>query len=557
MSALLLTLLPIAVILGMLIFLRKAADISGIVGWLVLAVVAYFAFQTSIEVILRSTAAGFIRSFSVSLIVAASLLQMAFMEKTGALKRIIIFIKTIASDHRAVQIMMINIGFGTLMVAVGATPVSILPPILLAMGYTTYVAIALPAIGYDSLCTYALLGAPIVVFVDMANGFLGKGHEISLHQAGMVFFMFLPVVSTMIGFCMLWIVGRGKAIKEGWLPCVISGAVIGVVAYFTNQYDNLVVLTGILCGLAVIVAMALYLVVAGKKVIDRSRLTPEELQYEKDYPLWKACVPWALLVLLVLALNLHKGSVILTPEKAIAYTANPKLISQGYVVLPGFDYLYRTLKMPIMGLTADGRPLDTRALWNAYTWIFVSTLLAIPFLRPSKRQLVDTLKVFWKRAPRPVFAAAIFFAIGEVMNMSGFSMGTGKFATDSMVKVLADNSARFFHGGYGAVVAFIGLLGGFITGSEASTIAMFSKYTLTTASNLKMPLEGLLIITAGLAFGGGLASVISPAKLQNAAASIDRIGEESKVIRIAFVFSLILTAVTAAFVVILLKANGI
>jgi len=306
MSLLLLTLLPIVVILCSLIVFKKAADISGIIGLLVIAAVSYFFFQTSLEVIVRSTGAGLIRSFSVSLIVAASLLQMAFMEKTGALKRIIIFIKTIASGHRAVQIMMINIGFGTLMVAVGATPVSILPPILIAMGYSTYVAIALPAIGYDSLCTYALLGAPIVVFVDIANNFLGKGHEISLHQAGMIFFMFLPVVSTLIGFCMLWIVGKWRAIREGWLPCLLTGLVIGVVSYFSNRYDNLVVLTGVLCGLAVIATMAVYLTVAGKKVIDKSRLTPEELAYEKSYPLWKAFMPWVLLIVLILALNLPK-----------------------------------------------------------------------------------------------------------------------------------------------------------------------------------------------------------------------------------------------------------
>ncbi|MBP2664271.1 MAG: lldP, partial [Firmicutes bacterium] len=199
MEILVLTLLPIVVILAMLIIWKQAADVSGIVGWLAISVVAYFVFQTSIEVLLRSTVAGFIRSFAVSLIVATSLLQMAFMEQTGALKRIIIFIKTIASENRGIQIMLINIGFGTLMVSVGATPVSLLPPILLAMGYSTTVAIALPAIGYDSLCTYALLGAPIVVFVDVANSFFGKGNEISLAQAGMAFYMFLPVVSTLIG----------------------------------------------------------------------------------------------------------------------------------------------------------------------------------------------------------------------------------------------------------------------------------------------------------------------------------------------------------------------
>jgi lactate permease len=523
------TLLVIAIILSMLVILRRAADVTGVVGWVAISLVAFFCFDTSLEVILRSTAAGFIRSLPVSLIVATSLLQMAFMEKTGALKRIILFLKTIASDNRAVQVMMINIGFGTLMVAVGATPVSLLPPILLAMGYSTYVAIALPAIGYDSLCTYALLGAPIVVFVDIANKNLGSGHEISLHQAGMIFFMFLPVVSTLIGFSMLWIVGRWKAIREGWLPCLITGGVIGVVAYFTNQYDHLVVLTGVLAGLAVIVTMAVYLKATGRNVFDRSRLTPDEARDAAAYPLWKAFSPWALLVVLVLALNLPSDV---------------------------FNWLYRTVKLPIAGLAADGKALDTRALWQAYTWIFVSTLLAVPILRPTRVQLADTLKTWLKRAPRPVFAAAIFFAIGEIMNMSGYDMVLHKPAVASMVQVLADHSAQFFQGAYGAAVAFIGLFGGFITGSEASTIAMFAPYTIATAKNLQMPLAGLLIITAGLAFGGGLASVISPAKLQNAAASIDRIGEEGKVIRIAFVFSLILTAVTAAFVVVLLRVHG-
>ncbi|MCX7773012.1 MAG: L-lactate permease, partial [Clostridia bacterium] len=474
-SSLCLTLLPIVLILVMLIVLKKPADISGIVGWLAISFIAVLFFQTSFEVVLRSTLAGFIKSFSVSLIVATSLLQMAYIEKTGALKRIIIFIKTLASENRAVQIMMINIGFGTLMVAVGATPVSLLPPILVAMGYSTYVAIALPAIGYDSLCTYALLGAPIVVFVDLANSFLGKGNEITLAQAGSVFYMFLPIVSTLIGFSMLWIVEKWKGIREGWLPCLITGVVIGVVSYFTNKVENLVVLTGVLSGIAVIIAMVIYLLVTGKKVIDKSRLTEEERAYEKAYPLWKALMPWIILIVLILALNLPK---------------------------PIFNELYNKLKLPIFGVSADLKGIPTRALWNAYTWILASILLSIPFLRPTGKQIKETFKVWWKRAPRPVFSAAIFFAIGEVMNMSGFSMQSNKFATSSMVKVLADASAKFFNEAYGAVVSFVGLFGGFITGSEASTIAMFAKYTMTTATQLNWGLRGHIIATAGLAFGG-------------------------------------------------------
>lgn len=524
-SSLFLTLTPIVVIIAMLVIWKKSADVSGIVGWIVVSLIAVLFFQTSLEVILRSTITGVVRSFTVSLVVAASLLQMAYMEKTGALKRIIIFIKTIASENKAVQIMILNIGFGTLMVSVGATPGSLLPPIMIAMGYSTYVSIALPSIGYDALCTYALLGAPIVVFVDVANAFLGKGHEITLSQAGSVFFMFLPVVSTLIGFCMLWIVGRWQAIKEGWLPVIISGSAITLVAYFTNKTDRLVVLTGIMCGAAVIIAMVSYLKVTGKKVIDKSKLSAEELEYEKKYPLWKALTPWGLLIILILALNLPTDM---------------------------FNFLYREVTLPIVGLSADGKPILTRALWNAYTWIFVSIFLSMVFIKPTSAQLKDTISVWWKRAPRPVFAVAIFFVIGEIMNMSGYDMATNKYAVASMVQVLANFSSQISSDAYGSVVAFIGLLGGFITGSEASTIAMFATYTLKTSAILHMGVEEMLIITAGLAFGGGLASVISPAKLQNAAAAIDKMGEETKVIRIAFIFALLLTAVTAAMVMLLL-----
>lgn len=528
--SLLLTILPIAVILCMLIFWKKPADISGIVGWFAVSVLAFFFFKTSIEVIFRSTLAGFIKSFSVSLIVLTSLLQMAYMEKTGALKRVIIFIKTIANENKGVQIMILNIGFGTLMVAVGATPVSLLPPILIAMGYTTYVAIALPAIGYDALCTYALLGAPIVVFVDVANGFLKKSGmpPISLSDAGRVFYMFLPVVSTLIGFSMLWIVGKWKAIKEGWLPCLITGAVIGIVSFFTNRYDNFVTLTGVFCGLAVIFVMVIYLLATGKKVIDKSGLTKEELEYEKKYPLWKALSPWAILIAIILILNV------------------PKSI---------FDYLYRTALFPINGLAADGSPIATRFLWNAYTWIFVSIILSMLILRPSRNQMKETLKVWWKRAPKPVFSAAIFFAIGEVMNMSGFNIADKAFAVKSMFTVLADYSADLFKGAYGLITGFIGLLGGFITGSEASSIGMFAKYSLQTGKNLNLDIHGLILVTAALAFGAGLASVISPAKLQNAAASIDKLGEENKVINTAFVFAVLLTTITVVYAFVLLKTG--
>ena len=111
-----------------------------------------------------------------------------------------------------------------------------------------------------------------------------------------------------------------------------------------------------------------------------------------------------------------------------------------------------------------------------------------------------------------------------------------------MISILATRSAEFFQVLYPAAATFLGLLGGFISGSEASTIALFTKYNILTSDLLSI---NPLIVTAGCAVAGGLASVISPAKLQNAAATIDAIGQESEVIRTAIVLSLTITTVAA------------
>ena len=160
-----------------------------------------------------------------------------------------------------------------------------------------------------------------------------------------------------------------------------------------------------------------------------------------------------------------------------------------------------------------------------------------------------------RRAPRPAFAAAVYFAIAFVLNHSGKApaLADGKpgWAMDpdgglNMVKVVADASAGVFGQAYAGVAAFLGLLGGFISGSEASAIAMLSKLHFETMAQVfagtdpERLLRISLLVAAVSGIGGGLASVISPAKLQNAAAVIDKIGMESQVIRATVVIALIM-----------------
>ncbi|MGO9021061.1 MAG: L-lactate permease [Syntrophobacteraceae bacterium] len=503
-----LTLLPIILIVFLMAKLGYAADTSGVIGWILTLVIAYFFFNTSLEVGLRSSAAGMIASFPVSLMVFTSILQISFMEATGALRRVSVFLKTFGSVDRSVQIMLINVGAGTLLVAVGATPVSILPPILVALGYSNYVAVALPAIGFDALCTFALLGAPLVVYADLTGT--------SLVQSAQVISVFMPVISTLIGFGMLWIVGGWQLIKKGFVPCLIAGLVIGGTAVAVARIPFLasgVVLTGVIAGFCCMVAMLLYLKALGKSVIDRSVLTDEDLLVEKQMSLLRALSPWIILIISAFAINFYT---------------------------PWFNFLFKTLDFPVSVI--PGQVIKTRALWNAYTWVLISTILAFVFIKPTQKSLQVTLTKWMKRAPRPTFSAAIFFGIAFLMNNSGMQTvePAWKILDPSlnMIYVLAAASAKGFGRLYPFISGYLGLFGGFLSGSETSTIAMFTKYHLLTSKFLGV---NALIVTAVTAIGGGLASVISPAKLQNAAATIDALGIESQVIKTAFKISLLIT----------------
>ncbi|HBC91712.1 MAG TPA: lactate permease [Pelotomaculum sp.] len=510
--AIILTLFPIAVIILLMTWKQLAADYSGIVGWILTLLIAFFFFNTSLEVGMRSSLAGVVASFPVSLMVIASILQISFMEATGALRRVVVFLKTLAPSDQATQIMLLNVGAGTLLVAIGATPVSILPPILVALGYSTFVAVALPAIGFDALCTFALLGAPLVAFSDLTGT--------PLVESAQVFARFLPLVSTLIGFGMLWIVGKFRLVRQGFVPCVIAGLTNGGAAIamsYTPFLQNGVVLTGVVAGSCTILVMLLYLKLLGKPIIDRSALKEEDLAIERQMSLFKALSPWTILVLALLVINFYP---------------------------PFSDFLFKKIDMAVSII--PGQVIKTRMLWNAYTWVMISTILAAIFLKPSTKHINDMLVKWSKRAIRPGISAAVFFAIAFVMNNSGLqNTGSGWQVIEpgsNMIWILANASAMAFGGLYPFVSAYLGLLGGFVSGSEASTIAMFTKYHILTSKLLNVD---ALVVAAVTAIGGGLASVISPAKLQNAAATIDALGIESKVIKTAFIISILLTLVVA------------
>jgi len=519
-----LIILPIILAFVMLVYLRKAADITGVVVWLVTLAIAVIAFQTDAIIALTASLAGIVKSFPISLMVATSILMMTFMQETGALQRLIVFFKTLGGGSRPMQILMISFGLGLFLVGIGATPVSMLPPVMLALGFNPMVAVALPSIGYDPLTTFALLGVPAVVFTGEYSAW---GTVISLQEAGSVFAWFMPVVSLGIAISMLWIAGGKKLLlsRDGILLASICGLTAGFMAIVCNVVFPLTTLTNVFAGATVLLVLFLFNKIRNRPIIDRDILDEKDLEVEGSISLKRASIPWVVLVILSLATNMIPSV---------------------------FQFLFIDLAFPVV-IGGYPSPIATRFLWQAYTLMLIATIVSIPFLKSDREVLKRTASGFMKRAPRPVLAAAIFFAMAEVLNFSGWIIGSGGVwlnptdtvngldPTNNMIYLLATLTGAI---GllYPIMAPFLGLLAGFISGSETSAIAMFTKYHVEASANIG---ANSMVVAASNGIGGGLASVLSPAKIQNAAAVIDEIGIEGQVIRYGLVVALLMTWFTA------------
>ncbi|PKG34001.1 L-lactate permease [Methanoregula sp.] len=490
-----LAILPIILIFIGLVLLKLSGTLMGILGWLLTIIIAVIFFQTSLSVALAASWAGVLSSFGISLMVLFTILQVTMMDLTGAISRITAYIKTIAAE-RYEQIMILNVGFGSFLVSIGATPVTMLPPIMMALGFSPIAAIALPCLGYDPLTSFSLLAVPITI-PAAAFGFDAKalGCQVAL---------FLPVVSTGIALGMLWIADGITGIRKGLFTAVVAGLTLGFSAiFFVNILPaSAIGLVGVFSGLVTIIVLFILRALRRKP----PGTTPVISVPAGRMPLWKAVFPWILLVSFAIIISI------------------PFIQSGLYAVLGPVQ------KIPVI---AD-KVIDLKLLNQAYFWVVVSTLISAPLLVRSRNEAKGILSLWVKRAWSPTLAAMVFFAIAYVMDWSGRSVvgGTLSFLPGAdafnMNAVIGLMLALTFGIGFPLISPLLGLFGSFISGSEASSNVMF--YGIIDKSTNVLSLD-FLPVYAAHATAGGVASGIAVAKIVNAAAVIDRIGIEGEVVR--------------------------
>jgi lactate permease len=530
----------IVVLVGMVVF-RLGGATMAVIGWLVAMFLAILAFKTDWRVALLGSAEGFLKSLGIGIAVIFTMYLIFLMKDMGLLATVSSSLKRVAKS-REDQALFIGIGFGTFATSLGIVTPALFPPLLLAMGFTPMAAVCIAVLGYNASTSFALLSLPVTLPADVSPG-LTDGTGFAGIEFAYFICLFLPVISIGISFAMLFIIGGMKSVKKGGVQAFIVGAAVafsclGFVSYeyFTGNTAVPLRVVGVAAGLLSMGALYGYQVGIErwrKKRVSKvtaGSVTPEEETKKKK-------VDWPKV------LRAYSPLIILT---ALAAFVGIQAVSDFLADLPG--------EWEQIQIWDNRPPVDLDILAQVYTWILVAIIISILYLRPKREVLRRTNGMWIRRIWSPFIAYSVFFAIAFVMAYSGMDLVDGKLEEGAdyyeynMNVVLAAGLAAAFGTAYMWISSSLGLFGSVVGGSETGSNVLFMEVQYETAGQVGIHdgqiNDSFMAMYGGHGVAGGIASAITPSKVNNAVVTIGGGREmEAAVMRKLLMVTIALTVV--------------
>lgn len=408
--------------------------------------------------------------------------------------------------------------------SLGVVTPALFPPLLVAMGFSPTASVAIAVLGYDPTTSFSLLSIPITLPAEASQRLIGVA--INPIEFAFKITLFLPLVSTGFAFAVLWSVGGRSSMRKGAVPATMCGLVLAMTClgtvsldYFTGVEYVPLRLVGVLAGLCAMASLLVY-----QKLRPRAVVTEKDIDYPTRSEVFRAFSPWIILTALAVIVSLPQVgawlSNLLGDSEKVTVFADQKV---------DFDFLSRI-----------------------YTWIFVAILLSLFTLKLTRKQIGNALRFWLRRFWGPFLAFGLYFSISFVMADSAMHIVDatlkpilGMYGAFNMNVILGVTLASAFGAGYIFVAASLGLFGAIVGGSEASSNVLFMKIQKTASSTVGLGDAEFMTVYGSHAVAGGIASAVTPAKINNAVVTIDAGKEtESLIMRRHLVVALLLTLAT-------------
>ena len=521
------------------------------VVWVIAVVIAATAWQLPVRWIAAATMWGVLLATEILWIVFGALVLLYTLQRAGAIAQIASGFASISSDHR-VQTILIGFFLTTFLTGVAGfgTPAAIVAPLLVSLGFPALAAVIVALLGHAIATTFGAVGVPIRPGVADA---IGSITGVSATEAT----AFAADVS-------------GLAAAYHLLPglCIPLVTVSMLVYFFGDVTDRSlaavrpIIPLALFAGVAFMIPFVAAAVLIGPEfpsiiapmigggvtvaALRRGMFHPENewrLPEPEAWPdAWKTTVDSGR--------PADSGSGVATDGGASMSLVRAWV---PYLILVVLLIVTRTFT-PIGAILTDitlfapvwtdifGTTITNGVEWAFApgTWLILTALAAIPLYGLSGGDVKQALDDAKTTVADP--AVALVFIIGTVGILLHSGQYPGAPGETSMMLTLANGIGGTLNGIYTVVVAPIGVIGTFVTGSVMVSNVTFSALQYELAGELSLSQTHVI---AAQAAAGGMGNAISVHNVIAALATVGLVGEEGKVIRLNLIPVVAYTLVVA------------
>lgn len=465
-----LALVPILLMLFCMAVLGWSAARAGMVGAAAVIGVgnALFGYQLNIPNIAGPLLEAVFTAATILWIIYPALVLHEFQQRTGASERIGIWLTSI-SDRPQVRVVVLAWFFALLLEGAAGfgTPVALVAPMLVALGFSPLRALILALIGHAAGVSFGAVGTPMLPLLEVSQV---MPKDLSL--AVMLLHAALGWTLVALIFHLSWTDQR----PASWVIIPIAALLFALpallLAWLTGP--ELPTIGGALIGGLAFVTLA-------KRRWPGTGTGPGTRK-----GLFLAALPYGLILLLlsltraVPAASITLQSFALDWEWAGKFSGSVKPLYH-----PG------TMLMIALASTAVAR-FDQRTV------------------------IMPSLRAAASRLPEVAVALVCVLLMARIMAHSG------------MIDALATAASRSLGSAWPAAIAFVAALGSFATGSATASNILLAEFQLAAAKAAGL---GPLPALAGQSFGAAIGNIIAPHNIVAGAATVGLIGREGAVLK--------------------------
>jgi len=503
--------LPILFLFWALAWKRMTGHVAAFGAVVMALLVAIFGYGMPAKLAMLATFNGAVFGlFPVCWIIITALFIYNLSVKTGQFEIIKNSLASITDDRR-MQALLIAFSFGAFLEGAAGfgTPVAITAAMLTGLGFNPLYAASVCLIANTAPVAFGAIGIPIVV-----AGQVSGIPDLAISQmVGRT----LPFLSVVIPLYLTIMMSGWKKGWQVWPACLVSGASFALVQYLTSNFMG-PLLPDILASIASIISLVVFLRMWHPKESWRfagetAGTGREQLRFTGGQ-VFRAWAPFIILSVFVAAWGIPS-------------------------IKHALDQLFLA-KFEINGLNnmvlRNGTPIPAvfslNLLSAAGTAILFAALFSIPVMGASVGTALSVATDTVHKLRWPIVTIALILGFAFIFNFSGMviTMGHAFAATGVLLPFFAP---------------FLGWLGVFMTGSDTSSNAFFSKLHVTAAQQIGVD---PVVLVAANSSGGVCGKMISPQSIAVATSATNLVGKEGDIFRFSLKHSLLLTTVVGIMV---------